>query len=34
VDAPYAHSRFMLEVDLEGGKATRVTNQFGIGRVR
>ena len=32
--APYSHSRFMLEVDFNNGKLTRVTDQFGIGRVR
>ena len=38
VDAPYTHSRFMLEVDVDtsagAGDVVRVTNQFGIGRVR
>jgi DNA-binding beta-propeller fold protein YncE len=34
VDAPYSHSRHMLEVQFDGGKLVRVTKQFGIGRVR
>jgi DNA-binding beta-propeller fold protein YncE len=34
VDAPYSHSRFILEVNFDGGKLVRVTDQFGIGRVR
>ena len=34
VDAPYTHSRFILEVNFDGGKPVRVTNQFGVGRVR
>jgi len=34
VDAPYTHSRFMLEVDFVGGKAVRTTDQFGVGKVR
>lgn len=34
VDAPYSHSRFMLEVNFDSGKLMRVTDQFGIGRVR
>jgi len=34
VDAPYTHSRFMIEVDFDGGQVTKVTDQFGIGRVR
>ena len=32
--APYSHSRFMLEIDFDGGKVSRVTDQFGVGRVR
>jgi hypothetical protein len=32
--APYSHSRFIIEVDFDNGRATRVSNQFGIGRVR
>ena len=32
--APYSHSRFMLEIDFDGGKVARVTDQFGVGRVR
>jgi hypothetical protein len=31
---PYTHSRYYLEVDFDGGRAVRVTNQFGVGRVR
>ena len=34
VDAPYSHSRFMLEVDFDAGKVIRVTDQFGVGKVR
>ena len=34
VDAPYTHSRFMLEVDFVGGKTVRATDQFGVGKVR
>jgi hypothetical protein len=34
VDAPYSHSRFMIEVQTVGGKVTRATDQFGIGLVR
>jgi hypothetical protein len=34
VDAPYTHSRFMLEVDFNGGSPFRTTDQFAIGRVR
>lgn len=32
--APYSHSRFILEIDFDGGQAVRVSDQFGIGRVR
>jgi DNA-binding beta-propeller fold protein YncE len=31
--APYTHSRYLLEVDFDGGRAVRVTDQFAIGRV-
>ena len=34
IDAPYSHSRFMIEVDFDGGKVVHVTDQFGVGRVR
>jgi hypothetical protein len=34
VDAPYTHSRYVLEVDVDQGKVVRVTDQFGIGLVR
>jgi len=34
VPGAYSHSRFMLEVDFDGGKVVRVTDQFGVGRVR
>lgn len=34
VDAPYSHSRFMLEVDVLGGRVVRATDQFGVGLVR
>ncbi len=34
VDAPYSHSRFMLEVDVVGGRVVRATDQFGVGLVR
>jgi hypothetical protein len=32
VNAPYSHSRFILEVDFNGGQAVAVTDQFGVGR--
>ena len=31
---PYSHSRFMVEVDFDGGKVVRATDQFGVGKVR
>jgi hypothetical protein len=31
---PYSHSRFMLEVDFDGGDVVNVTDQAGVGRVR
>jgi hypothetical protein len=34
VDAPYSHSRFMMEIDVVGGQAVRATDQFGVGLVR
>jgi DNA-binding beta-propeller fold protein YncE len=34
VDAPYTHSRFMIEVDFDGGKVVHTTDQFGVGLVR
>jgi hypothetical protein len=35
VDAPYTHSRFMVEIDVDTtGKVVRATDQFGIGLVR
>jgi hypothetical protein len=34
VDAPYSHSRFVLEVDFLSGQAVSVTEQFGVGRIR
>ena len=34
IDAPFSHSRFMLEVDFDQGKLVRVSKQFGIGLVR
>jgi hypothetical protein len=34
VNAPYTHSRHMIEVQFDGGRLVRVTKQFGIGRVR
>jgi hypothetical protein len=34
VPAPYTHSRFLVEVDFDNGVPVRVTNQFGVGRVR
>jgi len=34
IDAPYTHSRFIVEVDFDNGKVVHTTDQFGIGRVR
>jgi hypothetical protein len=34
VDAPYSHSRFILEADFLNGQAVTVTEQFGVGRIR
>ena len=34
IDAPYTHSRFMIEVDFDNGKVVHATDQFGVGRVR
>jgi hypothetical protein len=34
VDAPYSHSRFMIEVDVIGGRVVRATDQFGVGLVK
>ena len=34
VDAPYSHSRFILEADFLDGQAVTVTEQFGVGRIR
>jgi DNA-binding beta-propeller fold protein YncE len=34
VNAPYTHSRHMIEVQFDGGQVVRVTKQFAIGRVR
>jgi hypothetical protein len=31
---PYTHSRFIFEVDFDGGRPVNVTSQFGVGRVR
>ena len=31
---PYSHSRFMLEIDFDGGDVVNVTDQAGVGRVR
>jgi hypothetical protein len=34
VDAPYTHSRFIVEVDFDNGKVVHTTDQFGVGVVR
>lgn len=34
IDAPYSHSRFVLEIDFDGGNVSHVADQFGVGRVR
>ena len=34
IDAPYTHSRVIVEVDFDNGKVVHTTDQFGVGRVR